>query len=458
MGERAEGVLEDLVEGLRAESEAVGGGGFRLDFAKAREQLAAYQLAEPARVVLLLVEAGHLLRGCAAIDVWLRTSGTEVVFTGVDLDAQALRECFDALFVDDAAGDGAPAQAHRVGRQRLAMAINAGIDLGGAVVVRAVGPSGTAAGTFAADAPPEVTASAAVGEPELRVSLPRSQRAPADRQRALLHDDARFAAVPLRVDGERVDTPPVLLAAEPIVERSGDAPRGRAGWSPSLAREPRAERVLVANGVAVERAALPQAPPGLLAVVDVGGLGRDLSQTKLRRDGAYARRVAALEATCARMAADAPTFAAPSGEGLGLLPYRLLPSLLGAAFGAGGLALGGGFMTVLFMGVAAALVTFEAWRTRAALRRRRTLARGLPALVRVDRAAPTGQRFKDAPEVEVGFTVVDAESAAGAGAGQTGVDRLTVDSDAEVELLRPGMRLFARVSRDDPRVVLLEQR
>jgi hypothetical protein len=460
MAERAgggdRGVLEGLVEGLKAESEAVGGGGFRLDFAKAREKLAAYQLAVPARFVLLLVEAGHLLRGCAAIEVWLLTSGTEVVFAGVDLDAEALRGCFDVLFVGDEVGDDVDGErAHRVGRQRLAMAINAGLDLSDAgVEVTAIGSSGTAVGRFRSDAPPAVTRTAEVGEPALRVSFSRSALAPADDQRALLREDERFAALPLHVDGVRVGGDPDVFGVEAIAGSAGEA-LGRAGWSPRLAREGRAECVFVANGVAVERVSLMEEGPGFVAVIEAGALARDLSQTKLRRDGAFARRIAAAEAAHARMAAAAPRFAPSSGEG-GLLPYRLMPTLLGLAFGGGALVFGDSnlILAVIFMVVAASLVAFESWRTRLALRRRRILRRGRPALVRVDRAGPTGHRFKDAPEVEVGFTVVDAASA---GTGPTGTDRLTVD-DASVELFKPGARFFACVSRDDPRVVLLEQR
>jgi hypothetical protein len=110
-----------LIARLEADAEFVDAGAFTLEIGKAREKLAEYQLADPQRFVLMLVEAAHLLPGCTGISFEISDEITRADFEGVGLGADELRAMFDSLFVDVTDLD--PHAAQRVrGHQRLALA------------------------------------------------------------------------------------------------------------------------------------------------------------------------------------------------------------------------------------------------------------------------------------------------------------------------------------------------
>jgi hypothetical protein len=297
-----------LVAQLEAEANFVEAGRFTLDASKAREKLAAYQLAEPERFVLLLVEAAHLLPNCTGIAFTIDSNTTKVIFQGVELRRDELHGCFDAMFIDITGLD--PEKAREIrGRQRLALALNTALGLsdGHVELTSMSAGQGSVHAVFDRDDRVQMheqpgTCSATALVVEVRSRQLR------DTQRELLRRDARYATIPVRVDGIRVDVSPSADILTPVeIRDAAGQVVGRLGWCAAQARRGSGGIALVANGVVVETHHAPELPIGSLALVDAGELQRDISQAKFQRDEAFRQRVEAVAASCDALSQPVPT-------------------------------------------------------------------------------------------------------------------------------------------------------
>jgi hypothetical protein len=328
----ASDVANVLVAQLEAEADFVEAGSFTLDASKAREKLAGYQLAEPERFVLLLVEAAHLLPNCTGVAFTIDNSSTKVVFHGAELPDDELHGCFDAMFIDVAGLD--PEQARTIrGRQCLALALNTALGLsdGHVEMTSMSAGGGSVHAVFDRDGrvqtheqPGPSLASALIVEVHPKLVLAQ--------QHELLRRYARYATIPVHVNTIRVDVSPSadLLTPVDIRDAAGQVV-GRLGWCAPQARRGSGGIAFVANGVIVEAENTQEhLPIGSLALVDADDLHRDLSQTKLQRDEAFRQRFEAVVAACETLSQPVPTLGPrptdkeEAGNGRGLFACGLV--------------------------------------------------------------------------------------------------------------------------------------
>jgi hypothetical protein len=329
----------DVAVGLAAQLEAEGrfveAGAFTLDARKAREKLAAHQLAEPERYVLFLVEAAHLLPGCTGVAFTLDSGATRVRFDGVELRGNELQGCFDALFIDVAGLD--PDVARRMrGRQCLALAINTALGLPDARVEMHSTIAGEGSVGVGLDAEARVQVDA-LGSTSSTSSLivVIHHAAISYKQRDVLRQDARYATVPISVDGLGIRSGLADLCAAIEIRDAASRVVGRAGWCAAQTRQASARIVWVANGVVIESHPEPSLPIGVLVLLDASDLARDISHAKLQRDETFHRRIEAVAPSCEALSKPVPTL---GPEYLGVQSYgsSVFFGLLAASFIVGG--------------------------------------------------------------------------------------------------------------------------
>jgi hypothetical protein len=435
-----------LVAQLEAEADFIEAGSFTLDPRKAREKLAAYQLAEPERFVLLLVEAAHLLPNCTGVAFTIDSNTTKVIVQGVELRRDELHGCFDAMFIDVAGLDPEQARAIR-GRQRLALALNTALGLIDSHVEMTSMSAGRSSvhAVFDADDRVQMHEQPGACSTTALVVEVRSRQLRST-QRELLRRDARYATIPIHVDGIRVDVGPSgdLLTPVEIRDAAGQVV-GRLGWCAAQARRESGGIALVANGVVVETHHAPELPIGSLALVDAGELQRDISQTKFQRDEAFRQRVEAVTASCYALSQPVPT--------LGPRPTEMREAMRGVV-----LLLFGISFIVFTLGAAwsseleppGELVTsglgfscLGIWKIRRGRRRDRVRMHGHTALATIHSSSSNGFWTSISMWIER--------------PGQDGygtISETVVGTDSE--LIQPGKRVYMRVDPSDPNFVVFE--
>ena len=201
-----------LIERLRAEGELDSHGSFTLDWSKAREKMARFQLTDPRRYALEVVEAAVAL-GARSLEVEI-AAGVEFRFGGTPLPTEALQRLDDYLL-------STPSTPEEHAFRALAMAL-AALGTLKASKVRLETPAGrwierTARG--------ETSGSGSFSRHRLRVEGTRGWTwgLGASPEEKLLRAEACFAPIPLRVNGQDVRVPPHLegLGAEFLEERGG---------------------------------------------------------------------------------------------------------------------------------------------------------------------------------------------------------------------------------------------
>ena len=111
--------VDDLVAQLRAEGTVAAEGGFSLDREKAREKLRQFQLADPHRWVLLVVQA-LVDRGATSIDIEIDADDVRMRADGTPFETTDFEELYSSMF---------SAGPRRPGLRELAMATNAAMAL-----------------------------------------------------------------------------------------------------------------------------------------------------------------------------------------------------------------------------------------------------------------------------------------------------------------------------------------
>ena len=327
--------VDKLVDALARGGELVDGGRFTLDPTVARNKLRDFQLKDPHRYVLLLVQAA-VLKGAQSIDAGLESGRLVLSFDGRPFS----RADLEALYSDPfAAADTSDNQA----RQALGL---------GLISAQALTPlpirvtTGDGSGDFqwvlerVLDQPDRITQAPVSQDPgprrttTIEVSytgvLVRSRRALANFVRIspeelLLRQRCRFAPVPVRVNGEDVAKGMRLPSASCEVALEGHS--GRVG----LVKAGSAATgllMLVQHGVWITTHALPRPEDPLwanalrgarvVALVNADGLHRDVSQLNVIQDALYGELLgavdSAVEQASARARGNGPVLVKPGKQ------------------------------------------------------------------------------------------------------------------------------------------------
>jgi hypothetical protein len=332
--------MSDLLEELRAAGEVEAQGGFTIDPEKARQKLRQYQLADPHRYVLLLVEAA-VSSGASKLEFEIDSDDLHLRFDGAVFRYEQLENIYGSLFAhsEDIEDIGPEDLVRLRGLQQLAFALNSAMALNPRFA-RVVSVDAEGKGTalqLHPDRPDEVerieghTPGNHVHvkdrfRPGLLVEFFRSM-SDTLAEVLLLREHCRWSRTPVFVNGTLVSGPMELPQEHwTAVDVFDEGQRiGRAALG--LCEDP-SERIvelehpwvyLLSNGVFIEPHNLDgKAVRGFGAIVDSSRFGKDVSQTKLVHDAGYeavigavlAAQDATIRRLCERRLADtAPAWA-----------------------------------------------------------------------------------------------------------------------------------------------------
>jgi hypothetical protein len=287
--------VDQLIASLAADGEVESKGEFTLDREKAKVKMRQFQLAEPDRYVLLLVQAA-ILKGAENIVFDIDTDDMRMSFDGEPFSAADVDELYTSLF-------GGKRDRTIRARRELAMALNAAMGLNPRYVVLESGDGergirlelrpeqedvveavdGMAAGTRI-----HVKDQFRAG---LLIRFVRDLRGEILEEKRL-REHCKWASVAITLDGELISQRVPLARAIGRVELRGKDATGVAGFEPD--GEWRARVQVLNNGVWLAEHELPEFPPGFRAVVDGTELEKDVSQTDVVRNAAYHRLRGAL--------------------------------------------------------------------------------------------------------------------------------------------------------------------
>lgn len=286
----------ELIAELQANAEFDSQGAFSLDRDKARQKMRQFQLADPRRYVLLLVEAA-LLRGATTIAFEIDADDMRMRFDAA-LEWEDLDELYTSLFVDRSS---VAIQA----RRELALACNAAMALNPrwARIESWSRTSAGIAGVRAILRPDQSDTIERVEQAPNHVLAPSTEIHVKDRFRPglvvrfvhdiggslpeelLIRERCALASVPITLDGKRVShgLPRDAIAA---VDFQNPGLRGVAGIRPDETQ--RSAMVLLSNGVEISTTVLNDSVPGLWFWVDCSNLRKDVSQADIvRSDPSY---------------------------------------------------------------------------------------------------------------------------------------------------------------------------
>lgn len=285
--------IDRLTAELRAAGTAAGEGGFSLDREKAREKLRQFQLADPHRWVLLVVQA-LVARGATSIHVQIDADDVHVFGDGAPLSREDFDELYSSMWATSE---------HRPGLRELALATNAVMALnprylrvdsgdGRGQGVRLELRPGVADRIDPLDSPPVGTHVHAKERfrPGLLVRFMRSREGVLPEQ-AILRERCGWADVAISLGQQRVSAGVAAMLPEAIAVTSG----ALHGW---VAFDPAGTigtMSVVRLGVLLAQHALPHPNfAGARAVLIADRLRTDASMSDVVRDGEYDAFVAAL--------------------------------------------------------------------------------------------------------------------------------------------------------------------
>jgi hypothetical protein len=300
--------VSELLAELAAAGRVEAHGAFTIDSEKAREKLRHYQLADPHRYVLLLVEAAILL-GADKLEFEIDSDDVHLRFAGAVLEHAQLENIYASLFTtpEHVAILSPERQQHLRGLQQLAFALNSAMALNPRFArVVSVGPDGRGSELELHPAEPDAL-TRVEGQPpgnhihvkdRFRIGLVVQFLRSIDGRIAeavLLREHCRWSRTPVFINGDLISGPLVFegeqWSAIDIVDAGKIIGRTALGV-PATAREyvelahPRAD--MLSNGVFIESCSLAgRVVLGFQAIIDSRQLSKDVSQTKLVQDAAY---------------------------------------------------------------------------------------------------------------------------------------------------------------------------
>ncbi|NVB40881.1 hypothetical protein G6O69_23785 [Pseudenhygromyxa sp. WMMC2535] len=299
-----------LIDALAQGGEFVDQGGFRLDHARAREKLRAYNLSEPEIYTCLLVEVAVLL-GAEQVAFVVDADTLEVRFGGAGFETSELEYLCEALFVEIPDEADAAERRRRRALQLLSLAIQAALGLGARALELRSPPAKRALVIDAGEGEERWTMSAEEVASDRNVV---SIRFPAQTLSAdfpgveALRQRCAWSQFPIYLDNKRVSKghdaaflgirgkSVALLDSAPILDEDGQT-IGRGALLEATVYKT-AQLHVLCNGWRVEQLSLPDSLVGFEAVVELD-LRRDLAQAKLLRNDAFAAMREAVE-RCAK--------------------------------------------------------------------------------------------------------------------------------------------------------------
>lgn len=283
-------LIGSLIGELRGEGVVDSEGRFTLDPAKAREKMRRFQLADPRRYVLELVQAAHL-RGATAIDFRIDADDMWMRFDGRPFTADELSNLYASLFADGEENDDLRAL------RQLALGVNAAM---GMEPRRARVESGSVSLELRLD---DADAIAEKGEgdgvtvihvkqrlrPRVFLDFFRNLVGILDEERHLTERCA-YAGIRITLNGKTIaDGRREPAFALSWVSLEGMSYAGSAAFCAGT----KAELRLLKDGVWISSVELENEVHGLLVVIEDPRLRKDVSQAKIVEDAAYRRVVAA---------------------------------------------------------------------------------------------------------------------------------------------------------------------
>ncbi|MBI5490511.1 MAG: hypothetical protein HY905_24465 [Deltaproteobacteria bacterium] len=291
-----------LIDELRADGRQDSDGAFTLDRDKAREKLRQFQLPDPRRYVLLLVEAA-VLKGATRIDFAIDADDMELRCDGRPFGAADFEQIYASMFT--------PADTDDLrARRQLALGLNAAMALHPRHVRVECGDGETGATLeLRPKRPDRIDAAARVPagtvirvkdrfRPGLAVRFFRNLH---DRlaEETCLRAACRYARCDVRLEGR-----PLAVGREQDLAEAGGlhaefAAADLRGFVLLRPRAPDRARVrLVSNGVLIAEHEEIELPPGFVCVVEGPRLRKDVSQQDIVRDDAHQDAVNAASRAC----------------------------------------------------------------------------------------------------------------------------------------------------------------
>jgi hypothetical protein len=304
-------LLTELASAGRVEAQ----GGFTIDSEKAREKLRHYQLADPHRYVLLLVEAAISL-GADKLEFEIDSDDVHLRFTGALLEHAQLENIYASLFAQaEQLASLTPEQQQRTrGLQQLAFALNSAMALNPRFArVVSIGPDGRGTALELHPSGPDKL-DRVEGQPggnhihvkdKFRIGFVVEFLRSLDgsiAEAVLLREHCRWSRTPVFLNGDSISGP-MEFSGEPwteidVVDAGQVIGRAALGLSSPTATylqldPPSAQ--LLSNGVFIETCSLQgRAVMGLQAIVDSRRFSKDVSQTKLVQDALYEGAIASV--------------------------------------------------------------------------------------------------------------------------------------------------------------------
>ena len=301
--------MSELLSKLQAAGTIEAKGGFTIDPEKAREKLRQYQLADPHRYVLLLVEAA-VSSGATKLEFEIDADDVHLRFGGSVFAYEQLENIYASLFAQgEQLEDLQAADLVRLrGLQQLAFALNSAMALNPSFArVESIAEDGS--GTALVLYPSSRDEVARVQgmtpgnhihvrdrwRPGLVVEFVRKLRGSLA-ELVLLREHCLWSRTPVVINGVQISQA-MRFVGEPWSEIEvvdGQRMIGRAALG---LREPKIDGngelvtpsvQLLSNGVYIESCELSErAVAGFVAIVDSPRFGKDVSQTKLVHDDGY---------------------------------------------------------------------------------------------------------------------------------------------------------------------------
>ena len=295
--------LDQLLSGLKAEGEVAIEGGFTLDRDKAREKMRQFQLPDPRRYVLLLVQSAVHKRA-RKIEFVIDADDMRMTFDGEAFGLEDLDDLYTAILGErDRPGLRA--------RQELALALNAAMALNprfirfqsqaqGRAVRAELRPGRT-------DVIEEVDPDPRLGDgPVTTIHVKERFRAGLVlkffrdirgnvAEEVLLREACAFAETPIILDGAPISGG-LRLPGVPLVSTRIEAREltGRAGLMGGDLPRPAMLVILTAGVRLAEHPLSGEFPDGFVAMVDGTELRKDVSQSDVVKDARYEAMVSSL--------------------------------------------------------------------------------------------------------------------------------------------------------------------
>lgn len=302
--------MSELLTELAAAGRVEAQGGFTIDPEQAREKLRHYQLADPHRYVLLLVEAAILL-GADKLEFEIDSDDVHLRFGGAVLEHAQLENIYASLFAQaEQLALLAPEQLSRLrGLQQLGFALNSAMALNPRFArVVSIGADGRGSALELHPSAPDSLARVDAQPPgnhvhvkdRFRIGLVVEFLRSLDgrlTEAVLLREHCRWSRTPVFVNGEPISSATAEFDADvwsvvDVLDEGRVVGRAALGLhTPAAAGHSQLERPsaeLLCNGVFIETCSLEgRTVSGLRAIVDSRRLRKDVSQTKLVHDADY---------------------------------------------------------------------------------------------------------------------------------------------------------------------------